>query len=97
MEETWIPHMTASTCACDFHGKLMVSSLYTTISSQILADAMQPGLHLHFCELFGGDEWFVSVNVLFAGDLLQLPPVFTMTQYKYKYELKEKTILPFVN
>ena len=33
-------------------------------------------LHLHLCELFGGDEWFVSVNVLLAGDLLQLPPVF---------------------
>ena len=32
-------------------------------------------LHLRLSELFGGDEWFGSINVLFVGDLLQLPPV----------------------
>ena len=32
-------------------------------------------LHLHLSMLFGGNEWFGSVNVLFVGDLLQLPPV----------------------
>ena len=33
--------------------------------------------YLHLCleELFGGSDWFVSMNVIFAGDLLQLPPV----------------------
>ena len=32
-------------------------------------------LHLRLCKLFGGDEWFDSIDMLFAGDLLQLPPV----------------------
>ena len=32
-------------------------------------------IHLRLEELFGGDQWFGSMNVLFFGDLLQLPPV----------------------
>ena len=32
-------------------------------------------IHLRLEEVFGGDTWFGSVNVLFVGDLLQLPPV----------------------
>ena len=32
-------------------------------------------MHLRMGELFGTDEWFGSVNTLFVGDLLQLPPV----------------------
>ena len=32
-------------------------------------------LHLRLEELFGGSDWFGSMNVIFAGDLLQLPPV----------------------
>ena len=32
-------------------------------------------MHLRLEELFGGDEWFGSKNMLFVGDLLQLPPV----------------------
>ena len=32
-------------------------------------------LHLDLEELFGGSDWFGSMNVIFAGDLLQLPPV----------------------
>ena len=32
-------------------------------------------MHLRMSELFESDEWFGSVNTLFVGDLLQLPPV----------------------
>ena len=32
-------------------------------------------IHLRLQELFGGDEWFGGRNILFVGDLLQLPPV----------------------
>ena len=32
-------------------------------------------IHLRLDELFGSDQWFGSMNVLFFGDLLQLPPV----------------------
>ena len=32
-------------------------------------------IHLRLEELFGSSEWFGSRNILFVGDLLQLPPV----------------------
>ena len=32
-------------------------------------------MHLRLNELFGGDDWFGSKNMLFMGDLLQLQPV----------------------
>ena len=32
-------------------------------------------IHLRLDEIFGKDEWFGGVNVLFVGDILQLPPV----------------------
>ena len=32
-------------------------------------------LHLRLEEIFGGSDWFGSMNVIFVGDLLQLPPV----------------------
>ena len=32
-------------------------------------------MHLRLEEVFGGDRWFGSQNVMFVGDLLQLPPV----------------------
>ena len=32
-------------------------------------------IHLRLDELFGGDEWFGSRNMLFVGDILQLQPV----------------------
>ena len=32
-------------------------------------------IHLHLDEIFARDEWFGGVNVLFVGDILQLPPV----------------------
>ena len=32
-------------------------------------------MHMRLEELFGGDEWFGSRNMLFVGDLLQLQPV----------------------
>ena len=33
--------------------------------------------YIHLCldEIFAKDEWFGGMNVLFAGDILQLPPV----------------------
>ena len=50
--------------------KLLIVDEVSMISSLNLAY-----LHLRLCELFGNDELFGSVNVLFVGDLLQLPPV----------------------
>ena len=32
-------------------------------------------VHMRLEELFGSSEWFGSRNMLFVGDLLQLPPV----------------------
>ena len=32
-------------------------------------------LHMRLEDIFGTDEWFGSTNILFVGDLLQLPPV----------------------
>ena len=32
-------------------------------------------MHLRLNELFGGDDWFGSKNMLFMGDLLQLQPM----------------------
>ena len=32
-------------------------------------------IHLRLEELFGGEHWFGSKNMLFVGDILQLPPV----------------------
>ncbi len=32
-------------------------------------------IHLRLDEIYGGDEWFGGKNVLFVGDILQLPPV----------------------
>ena len=32
-------------------------------------------MHLRLEEVFGSDIWFGSTNILFLGDLLQLPPV----------------------
>ena len=32
-------------------------------------------IHLRLQEIFGGTEWFGGVNILFVGNILQLPPV----------------------
>ena len=32
-------------------------------------------IHLRLQELFGGEDWFGGINLLFVGDLLQLQPV----------------------
>ena len=32
-------------------------------------------IHLRLEEIFARDQWFGGVNVLFVGDILQLPPV----------------------
>ena len=46
-------------------------------------------IHLRLEELFGGCEWFGSMNVLFVGDLLQLPPVNGLPVFS---QLTSKTI-----
>ena len=52
------------------HLKLLIIDEVSMVSSLNLAY-----IHLRLQELFGGDEWFGGRNILFAGDLLQLPPV----------------------
>ena len=50
--------------------KLFIVDEVSMVSSLNLAY-----LHLRMEEIFGGSEWFGSMNVVFVGDLLQLPPV----------------------
>ena len=52
------------------HAKLFIIDEVSMLSSLNLAY-----LHLRLEELFGTDNWFGSMNILFVGDLLQLPPV----------------------
>ena len=52
------------------HVKLIIIDEVSMLSSLTLAY-----IHLRLEELFGGDQWFGSMNILFFGDLLQLPPV----------------------
>ena len=52
------------------HVKLFIINEVSMLSSLNLAY-----LHLRLEELFGTDNWFGSMNILFVGDLLQLPPV----------------------
>ena len=50
--------------------KLVIIDEVSMLSSLNLAY-----IHLRLEELFGGSDWFGSMNVVFVGDLLQLPPV----------------------
>ena len=50
--------------------KLFIIDEISMVSSLNLAY-----MHMRLEELFGGDEWFGSRNMLFVGDLLQLQPV----------------------
>ena len=50
--------------------KLIVIDEVSMVSSLTLAY-----IHLRLEELFGGEHWFGSKNMLFVGDILQLPPV----------------------
>ena len=50
--------------------KLLIIDEVSMVSSLNLAY-----IHLRLEEIFARDEWFGGVNVLFVGDLLQLPPV----------------------
>eukprot|EP00731_Ephydatia_muelleri_P022816 Em0015g399a len=52
------------------HLKLIIIDEVSMLSSLSLAY-----IHLRLEELFGGDQWFGSMNILFVGDILQLPPV----------------------
>ena len=49
------------------HGKLVIIDEMSMLTSLNLAY-----IHLRLDELFGGDDWF---DILFVGDILQLPPV----------------------
>ena len=40
-------------------------------------------IHLRLQEIFGGTEWFGGVNMLFVGDVLQLPPVTKLDASEY--------------
>ena len=50
--------------------KLVIIDEVSMLSSLNLAY-----IHLRLEELFGGSDWFGSMNVIFVGNLLQLPPV----------------------
>jgi len=50
--------------------KLVIIDEVSMLSSLNLAY-----MHLRLEEVFGSNEWFSSMNILFVGDLLQLPPV----------------------
>ena len=50
--------------------KLVIIDEVSMLSSLNLAY-----IHLRLEELFGGSNWFGSMNIMFVGDLLQLPPV----------------------
>ena len=50
--------------------KLLIIDEVSVVSSLNLAY-----IHLRLDEIFARDEWFGGVNVLFVGDIMQLPPV----------------------
>ena len=50
--------------------KMIIVDKVSMVSSLNLAY-----MHLRLEEMFGGNDWFGSKNVMFVGDLLQLPPV----------------------
>ena len=50
--------------------KLLIVDEVSMVSSLNLAY-----IHLRLDEIFARDKWFGGVNVLFVGDILQLPPV----------------------
>ena len=52
------------------HLKLIIIDEVSMISSLCLAY-----VHLRLEEVFGSSQWFGAMNVLFVGDVLQLPPV----------------------
>ena len=52
------------------HVKLIIIDEVSMVSSLNLAY-----INLRLEDLFGGDEWFGSRNMLFVGDILQLQPV----------------------
>ena len=52
------------------HLKLIIIDEVSTLSSLCLAY-----VHLRLEEVFGSSQWFGAMNVLFVGDILQLPPV----------------------
>ena len=52
------------------HVKVVIIDEVSMVSSLTLAY-----IHLRLEEIFGGEEWFGSTNMLFVGDILQLPPV----------------------
>ena len=50
-------------------------STVTSIEVSMLSSLNLAYIHLRLEELFGGDQWFGGANVIFVGDILQLPPV----------------------
>ena len=57
------------------HVKFIYISLIIIDEVSMLSSLNLAYIHLRLEELFGGDQWFGGANVLFVGDILQLPPV----------------------
>ena len=57
-------------CASLSQLRLLIIDEVSMVSSLNLAY-----IHLRLDEIFARDEWFGGVNILFVGDILQLPPV----------------------
>ena len=57
-------------CASLSYLRLLIIDEVSMVSSLNLAY-----IHLRLDEIFAKDEWFGGMNVLFVGDILQLPPV----------------------
>ena len=76
-------HKVMKTKLC--HVKLIIIDEISMVSSLNLAY-----IHLRLDELFGGDEWFGSRNMLFVGDILQLQPVSGSAVFE---KITQKTLL----
>ena len=57
-------------CSSLSHLRLLIIDEVSMVSNLKLAY-----VHLRLDEIFTRDEWFGGMNVLFVGDILQLPPV----------------------
>jgi len=57
------------------HNNLSTLNLVIIDEVSMLSSLNLAYIHLRLEELFGGTDWFGPTNVIFVGDLLQLPPV----------------------
>ena len=57
------------------HNSLSKLRLLIIDEVSMLSNLNLPYVHLRLDEIFGKDDWFGGINILFVGDILQLPPV----------------------